>query len=249
MPDGERRCRSRCRRRAASAAARQRLCVGSPLETARDARAQQRPDDEQGDWEGSEGRERCSRAARVVESVLGLCLPAQAVPRLVRDDDGLRRSPSLPRAVREPLPPGLPGEVQGIAARRRLVAPQPARSARRLPASSSGSSSRTRRSRTTRSTCSPGSPAGSSSRVSLQSAARSMVDSAELIKKVRFPRQLVAFSMVATQAVTFARDARDPDRALARLRSRRAGDGLGRRSRWRSSSLRSSPGSRCSSPA
>ena len=30
-----------------------------------------------------------------------------------------------------------------------------------------------------------------------------MVDSAELIRKVRFPRQLVAFSMVATQAVTF----------------------------------------------
>jgi ABC-type polysaccharide/polyol phosphate export permease len=40
--------------------------------------------------------------------------------------------------------------------------------------------------------------------VSLQSAARSMIDSGELIKKVRFPRQLVAFSMVATQAVTFA---------------------------------------------
>jgi len=39
---------------------------------------------------------------------------------------------------------------------------------------------------------------------SLQTAARSMVDSAELIKKVRFPRQLVAFSVVATQAVTFA---------------------------------------------
>jgi ABC-type polysaccharide/polyol phosphate export permease len=39
---------------------------------------------------------------------------------------------------------------------------------------------------------------------SLQSAARSLIDSAELIKKVRFPRQLVAFSMVATQAVTFA---------------------------------------------
>ena len=33
---------------------------------------------------------------------------------------------------------------------------------------------------------------------------RSMVDSAELIKKVRFPRQLVAFSVVATQAITFA---------------------------------------------
>jgi homopolymeric O-antigen transport system permease protein len=39
--------------------------------------------------------------------------------------------------------------------------------------------------------------------VSLQTAARSMIDSAELIKKVRFPRQLVALSMVATQAVTF----------------------------------------------
>jgi ABC-type polysaccharide/polyol phosphate export permease len=39
---------------------------------------------------------------------------------------------------------------------------------------------------------------------SLQSAARSLIDSGELIKKVRFPRQLVAFSMVATQAVTFA---------------------------------------------
>lgn len=40
--------------------------------------------------------------------------------------------------------------------------------------------------------------------VSLQTAARSMIDSAELIRKVRFPRQLVPFSMVATQAVTFA---------------------------------------------
>jgi ABC-type polysaccharide/polyol phosphate export permease len=39
---------------------------------------------------------------------------------------------------------------------------------------------------------------------SMQSAARSLVDSAELVKKVRFPRQLVPFSMVATQAVTFA---------------------------------------------
>jgi len=40
--------------------------------------------------------------------------------------------------------------------------------------------------------------------ISLQSAARSMVDSSELIRKVRFPRQLVAFSVVAAQAVTFA---------------------------------------------
>jgi ABC-type polysaccharide/polyol phosphate export permease len=40
--------------------------------------------------------------------------------------------------------------------------------------------------------------------ISLQTASRSMVDSSELIRKVRFPRQLVAFSVVATQAVTFA---------------------------------------------
>jgi lipopolysaccharide transport system permease protein len=38
---------------------------------------------------------------------------------------------------------------------------------------------------------------------SLQASSRSLVDSAELIKKVRFPRQLVAFSTIATQAVTF----------------------------------------------
>ena len=39
---------------------------------------------------------------------------------------------------------------------------------------------------------------------SLTGAARSMIDYAELIKKVRFPRQLVAFSVVATQLVPFA---------------------------------------------
>jgi ABC-type polysaccharide/polyol phosphate export permease len=39
---------------------------------------------------------------------------------------------------------------------------------------------------------------------SLQAASRSLVDAADLVKKVRFPRQLVAFSTVATQAVTFA---------------------------------------------
>src|SRR5437763_14231006 len=39
---------------------------------------------------------------------------------------------------------------------------------------------------------------------SLQASSRSLVDSAELIRKVRFPRQLVAFSTIATQAVTFA---------------------------------------------
>ncbi len=39
---------------------------------------------------------------------------------------------------------------------------------------------------------------------SLQTAARSLLDNAELIKKIRFPRQLVPLSLVATQLVTFA---------------------------------------------
>ena len=38
---------------------------------------------------------------------------------------------------------------------------------------------------------------------SLTTASRSMVDSAALVKKVRFPRQLVPLSVVATQLVTF----------------------------------------------
>jgi ABC-type polysaccharide/polyol phosphate export permease len=39
---------------------------------------------------------------------------------------------------------------------------------------------------------------------SVRAASRALVDSAELVKKVRFPRQLVALSVVATQLVTFA---------------------------------------------
>jgi ABC-type polysaccharide/polyol phosphate export permease len=38
---------------------------------------------------------------------------------------------------------------------------------------------------------------------SLQAGARSLIDSAELVRKVRFPRQLVPFAVVATQLVTF----------------------------------------------
>ena len=40
--------------------------------------------------------------------------------------------------------------------------------------------------------------------MSVSGAARSLLDSADLIRKVRFPRQLIAFSVVATQLVTFA---------------------------------------------
>jgi ABC-type polysaccharide/polyol phosphate export permease len=39
---------------------------------------------------------------------------------------------------------------------------------------------------------------------SVSGAAHSLIDSADLIRKVRFPRQLIAFSVVATQLVTFA---------------------------------------------
>jgi homopolymeric O-antigen transport system permease protein len=39
---------------------------------------------------------------------------------------------------------------------------------------------------------------------SLQAGARSLLDNADLIKKVRFPRQLVPLSLVATQLVSFA---------------------------------------------
>ena len=39
---------------------------------------------------------------------------------------------------------------------------------------------------------------------SLQSSARSLIENANLIRKVRFPRQLVPLSMVATQVVAFA---------------------------------------------
>src|SRR5947199_3116488 len=65
---------------------------------------------------------RAAMAARVLTSVegsgavLGLCLPAQGIPRLLGTLDGLRRSLPLPRALREPLPPRLPGEVQGVGA-------------------------------------------------------------------------------------------------------------------------------------
>ena len=80
--------------------------------------------------------------------------------------------------------------------------------------------------------------------LSLQSASRSMVDSSELIRKVRFPRQLVAFSVVATQAVTFAVMLAILHRALARLRPRGARHRLARRCRWRCSSSGSSPAAR-----
>ena len=61
--------------------------------------------------------------------------------------------------------------------------------------------------------------------------ARSLIDSAELIKKVRFPRQLVAVLGRRHAARHLRRDARDPDRALTRLRAGVARRRSGSRSR------------------
>src|SRR6266576_5008207 len=62
-------------------------------------------------------------------------MPCEALSRLGRaDDDGIRRSRPLPRAVREPLPPGRPGEVPGLAARRGLDAREPGPADGGLPA-------------------------------------------------------------------------------------------------------------------
>ena len=56
---------------------------------------------------------------------------------------------------------------------------------------------------------------------SLQASSRSLLENANLIRKVRFPRQLVPLANVATQLVGVRRDARDRDRARASSTSRR----------------------------
>src|SRR5581483_5775606 len=73
---------------------------------------------------GSEGR----------ASVLGLHVPPSQLPRLLEDHDRLCGSHSLPGALLQPLSARFPGEVQGVAARDLLVAPESADPARGLPA-------------------------------------------------------------------------------------------------------------------
>ena len=84
---------------------------------------------------------------------------------------------------------------------------------------------------------------------SLQSASRSLLENANLIRKVRFPRQLLPLSMVATQLVGFAVMLAIVDRAQPRLRARGAATPSGSRFRsprsppaswraWRSRSRR-----------
>src|SRR3954467_270877 len=62
-------------------------------------------------------------------------MPWDALSRLGRaDDDGIRRSRPLPRAVRESLSPGRPGEVPRLGARRCLDSREPRPAHGGLPA-------------------------------------------------------------------------------------------------------------------
>ena len=181
---------------------------------------------------------RAAIAARVLTSAEGRALLlgrvcSLCVPTLVAADDGLRRPRSLPRAVREPLPPRLPGEVQGLGARRPLVAAQPARSCSASTCSSSASSSRARRSRTTRSTCSRASRAGSSSRPRCsRRRARSSTRRPDQEGALPAPARRVLDGRDAGGHVRG--DGGDPDRPLARSSSPTRGRRCGSRSRWRS---------------
>src|SRR5262245_42671419 len=81
-------------------------------------------------------RRTCERTPHVLVSAPQAApWPCDALSRLGRaDDDGIRRSRPLPRAVREPLPPGRTGEVPRLGARRRLDPGEPRPSHGRLPA-------------------------------------------------------------------------------------------------------------------
>ena len=196
---------------------------------------------------------RAAIAARVLTSregkasLLGLCVPA-CVPTLVAADDGLRRPRSLPRAVLEPLPPRLPGEVQGLAARRPLVAAQPADPARRLPA------------RLRRHLPEPADPALRAlpaRRARVLDLLRDLdAVGGALARRRGRPGQEGALP-AAARRVLDGRDAGghvrgdggDPDRPLADLRPRRAVDGVARDPARARCSRPRSRGSRSSSPA
>src|SRR5439155_4613873 len=65
----------------------------------------------------------------------GALAPCEATSRLGRaHDDGIRGSRPLPRAVRESLSPGRPGEIPGLAARPGVDACESRPSHGRLPA-------------------------------------------------------------------------------------------------------------------
>ena len=138
----------------------------------------------------------------------------------------------------------LQAKYQGSALGVVWVAPEPARCSWASTCSSSRSSGARATSRTTRSTCSPASRPGSSSRPRCRPAAGSMLDNAPLIRKTRFPRQLVAFSVVGTHLVTFVVMLAILMVALLRVRARSRATRSGSRCRSRRSSSASSPASR-----
>ena len=147
--------------------------------------------------------------------------------------NGLRGRRPLPRAVREPVPPRPAGEVPRLGARRALDGREPDHADGRLPA-------RLRRrlkaqfstSATTRSSCSRGLAVWTFFAAALQSATRSMLDNANLIRKMRFPRQLVPLSVVGRAARQLRGDARAAARGQLRRASRACARRSGSRSRW-----------------
>src|SRR5512133_1792543 len=76
--------------------------------------------------------------AKGSEALLAPCLGRAGVSgsetRVERARDDVPRPPALPRALRQPLAPRPAGEVQGLGARGRVDAREPADAARDLPA-------------------------------------------------------------------------------------------------------------------
>ena len=183
---------------------RQRSPVGAATTRRREARPERRPDDHE-----ATGRAAIAASAFTPENgTEALLSPCEQDPPYTRPRrDGLRRPLPLPRALREPLPPRPAGEVQGLV--RSGVAwslANPvllmgvyllvfsvlwkARADRPLLAL----------------------PALRARAVDLLRdlaavASRSLLDNANLIRKMRFPRQLVPLSIVATQLVALRGDA------------------------------------------
>ena len=142
----------------------------------------------------------------------------------------LRRPRPLPRAVREPLPARFPGEVPRLGARDPLVARQPARADGRLPRRLRPALAGRRRSRTTRCTCWRASPAGSSSRRRFRPA-RARSSTAPSCQEGALPAPARPVLGRRDAARDVRGDARDPDRAVARLHPATRGRRSGSRSR------------------
>ena len=115
----------------------------------------------------------------------------------------LRRRPPLPRAVPQPVPPRSVRAVPRLGARPGLDADQPDRADGRLHARLLGAPAR-RRHRVLPALRADRAAPWVFFQASLQISSSSLVGQASLVKQVRFPRQLLPLSVVATNFVTFA---------------------------------------------